>query len=79
MPLILNRNSSSFQFPSYLASNSRGKGHSRSPKKRVKKKYKNGHKTRREYSKVESKFSLTPALATILENLGYKIKKRGSS
>lgn len=81
MPFVLNRDSSILPFPKTLAGNKRGKGctFSSSRKKKVRKKYKNKFEKHEEYSNVRSNFSLTPALVTILESLGYKVKKRQSS
>jgi len=78
MPLLFNQVSSNSQFPTCITRNTRGTGCSFSQLriKKAKKKYKNGGKSSKTYSKVKSKFSLTPALISILESFGYKVKKQ---
>lgn len=77
MPLAFNCPSSSARVPTFLAMDVRGKGctFSQTRAKKVKKKYKNGCKKSQEFSNVQSKFALTPALVSILESLGYKVRK----
>jgi len=78
MPMSINCAFNSSPLPSFLINDKRGKGctFSQTKTKKIRKRYKKGCSEQQQCTRVKNKLSLTPALVSILESLGYKVKRK---